>query len=138
MNGTPEAVLNEIPVASMGSISWTWGWPKGGPFVDALLDTEPIRLSRGVPAWLSHAVSQGQPLATVELLRDLQERGGSGAAQRRLLDRRAKALDWSRFLPARLEAMIAERIARLDEHERHVLQIASVEGEAFTAEVVRA
>ena len=32
--------------------------------------------------------------------------------------------------------MIAERIARLDEQQRRVLQVASVEGETFTAEVV--
>ena len=44
-------------------------------------------------------------------------------------------LDWS-ALPVRVEAMIADRIARLDERTRHALQVASVEGETFTAEVI--
>jgi tetratricopeptide (TPR) repeat protein len=44
-------------------------------------------------------------------------------------------LDWS-TLPVRVEAMIADRIARLDEPARHALQVASVEGETFTAEVI--
>ncbi|MCK5315480.1 MAG: tetratricopeptide repeat protein, partial [Anaerolineales bacterium] len=45
------------------------------------------------------------------------------------------ALDWQ-TMPARVEAVIAERIGRLDEPLRAALRVASVEGETFTAEVV--
>jgi predicted ATPase len=44
-------------------------------------------------------------------------------------------LDWER-LPARVEAVIARRIDRLDDVSRAVLNAASVEGELFTAEVL--
>jgi predicted ATPase len=43
-------------------------------------------------------------------------------------------LDWER-LPARVEAIIAERIGRLAAPSREALRVASVEGEVFTAEV---
>ena len=52
---------------------------------------------------------QGQPLATVELLRDLQERGGLVRDSAGCWTARP-GLEWS-ALPARVEAMIAERIA---------------------------
>jgi predicted ATPase len=45
------------------------------------------------------------------------------------------ALDWE-TLPARVEAVIAERIGRLSEPLQAMLRAASVEGEVFTAEVV--
>jgi predicted ATPase len=45
------------------------------------------------------------------------------------------ALDWEK-LPARVEAVIAERIGRLAQPMRAALRVASVEGEEFTAEVV--
>ena len=45
------------------------------------------------------------------------------------------ALDWE-TLPARVEAVIAERIGRVPERLQDALTLASVEGETFTAEVV--
>jgi len=44
-------------------------------------------------------------------------------------------LDWE-TLPARVEAVIAERIGRLARPLRATLRVASVEGEVFTAEVL--
>jgi predicted ATPase len=44
-------------------------------------------------------------------------------------------LDWE-TLPARVEAVIGERIGRLAEPLQDLLRVASVEGEVFTAEVV--
>ena len=44
-------------------------------------------------------------------------------------------LDWE-TLPARVEAVIAERIGRLAQPLQSALRVASVEGETFTAEVV--
>jgi len=74
------------------------------------------------------------PPFTVELLRGMQERGdlvqGEGGRWEE-----GEALDWE-TLPARVEAVIGERVGRLSETSRRVLQVASVEGETFTAEVV--
>jgi tetratricopeptide (TPR) repeat protein len=81
-----------------------------------------------------HQHTRGYPLFTVELLRGMQERGdlvqdGEG----RWVE--GAALDWE-TLPARVEAVIAERIGRLPKRLRDVLTIAGVEGETFTAEVM--
>jgi predicted ATPase len=78
--------------------------------------------------------TRGHPLFTIELLRGLQGRGdlvqdGEGQWVE------GPALDWE-TLPARVEAVIAERIGRLAEPLRDALRVASVEGEEFTAEVV--
>lgn len=102
-------------------------------FVDAYLDTEPNRLGRAFrEALFRH--TEGHALFTVELLREMQERG----------DLRQDAegywvvgdeIDWAR-LPARVEGVIEQRISRLTEELQAVLTVASVEGEIFTAEVV--
>ena len=79
-------------------------------FVGAILDSEPNRLGEGFrEALFEH--TDGHPLFTIELLRDLQERGdlvqdGDG---RWVED---PCLDWS-VLPARVEGVIEERIGRL-------------------------
>jgi DNA-binding SARP family transcriptional activator/predicted ATPase len=102
-------------------------------FIDAYLDREPNHLSAGFREALFQR-SRGHPLFTVELLRRMQERGD-------LVNDDAgfwvegPTLDWA-TLPTRAEAVIAERIARLDPRSREALEIASVEGETFTAEVV--
>jgi ABC-type oligopeptide transport system substrate-binding subunit/class 3 adenylate cyclase len=102
-------------------------------FVEALLDTEANRL----PAAFREALfrkTQGHPLFTVELLRDLQERGAL------MQDEEGNwivgmDLDWE-VLPARVEGVIEERIGRLEAELREILTVASVEGEDFTAQVV--
>jgi tetratricopeptide (TPR) repeat protein len=76
----------------------------------------------------------GQPLFTVELLRGMQERGDLGQDQDGNWVEGA-TLDWE-TLPARVEAVVAERIARLDPPLRAALRVACVEGEVFTAEVI--
>jgi len=78
--------------------------------------------------------TQGQPLFTVELLRGMQERSDVVKDED---DQwiEAAALDWS-TLPARVEAVIAERIKRLAQPLRAALRVASVEGEEFSAEVI--
>jgi adenylate cyclase len=102
-------------------------------FVDALLDSEPNRLGEGFRAALLHR-TQGHPLFTVELLHAMQERGDL------LQDEDGRwiegpRLDWE-MLPARVEAVIEERIDRLDPQLQELLTIASVEGKDFTAQVV--
>lgn len=107
----------------------------GRAFVDSLLDARPNRLdARFRDTLLRH--TGGQPLFTVELLRGLQERGdlrrdaeGCWVAE--------EAVGWGR-LPARVEALIAERVDALPRGARALLEVASVEGERFTAEVLAA
>jgi len=102
-------------------------------FVDAFLDTEPNRLGEG----FRHALYQqtgGHPLFTIELLRDMQERGDI------VQDEKGRwiagpSLNW-RVLPGRVEGVIEERIGRLEEELKEALTVGSVEGEDFTAEVV--
>ncbi|MGC9358355.1 MAG: ATP-binding protein, partial [Anaerolineae bacterium] len=106
---------------------------EGRAFVEALIDSEPNRLGPDFRATLTRHTG-GNPLFTVELLRGLQEQGrlvqddaGYWVA--------AADLAWEE-LPARVEAVIAERVARLPAAWQETLRIASVEGETFTAEVI--
>ncbi len=102
-------------------------------FVDAVLDAEPNDLGETFRQALFHQTG-GHALFTVELIGTLQERGdlvrnGDG----RWVE--GPSLDWD-ALPARVEAVIAERIARLSEEPRELLTVGSVQGEQFAAEVV--
>ena len=102
-------------------------------FVDALLDSEFNRLGEGFRAALFDRTG-GHPLFTIDLLRAMQDRGdllkdADGAWIE------GPTLDWG-LLPARVEAVIEERIDRLDPELHETLAIASVEGELFTAQVV--
>ncbi len=102
-------------------------------FVEALLDTEPNKLSRTFRKKLHH-LTQGHPLFTIELLRRMQER--------RFIVKdkdehwvEGPSLDWE-TLPARVEGIIGERLGQLSERLRGILDVACVEGETFTAEIV--
>lgn len=102
-------------------------------FVNALLDTKPNLLSAKFRERL-HQQTRGHPLFTIELLRGMQERGDL------ILDEMGRwgdgpKLDWE-TLPPQVDAVIAERIERLAKSLHLVLQVASVEGEVFTAEVL--
>jgi ABC-type oligopeptide transport system substrate-binding subunit len=105
----------------------------GRGFVDAIIDSEANRLDEGFRETLFQRTS-GHPLFTVELLRDMQERGDlvqdeEGAWMV------GPELNWE-ALPARVEGAIAARIGRLEEDLRDILAVAAVEGETFTAQVV--
>ena len=106
---------------------------QGREFVNEMLDSQPNRLSKEFREAL-YRHTGGHPLFTVELLRDLQERGDliRGEDGRWL---EGGALNWTN-LPARVEGVIEERIGRLEAELRETLTIASVEGEDFTAQVV--
>lgn len=102
-------------------------------FVEALIDREPNALGRVFREGLCQRTA-GHPLFTTELLRSMQERG----ALVRDPDGRwvqSGALDWA-TMPARMEAAVEARIARLPDDLRRVLDVASVQGEEFNAEVV--
>ena len=127
-----EAVVHEFQRDS-GDIQVDLDQAGGRPFVEALLDSEPNGLGAAFRQTLTRHTG-GNPLFTVEFLRGLQERGDlvQDEAGRWVA---GPALDWER-LPARVEAVIAERIGRLPRAWQETLSTASVEGEVFTAEVV--
>lgn len=129
-----ERVLHELQHL-YGDISIDLSRAEGHQFVNAYLDSEPNRFDQAFRATL-YGISRGHPLFTVELVRSLQERGDLVAdAQGYWIP--AATLNWQR-LPARVEAVIAERIERLPTALRTLLSVASVQGERFTAEVIAA
>lgn len=102
-------------------------------FIDALLDGEPNRLGRDFRRALGERTG-GNPLFVVELLRDLDEAGKLARDEHgRWIE--GPNLDWS-TLPARAEGVIESRISRLSADLLEALKLASVQGDAFTAEVV--
>jgi adenylate cyclase len=127
-----EPVVHELQ-RDFGDLNLDLGQADGRRFMEAFLDSEPNRLP-GDFRDLLYRQTGGHPLFTIELLRGLQERGdllrdAAGAWVE------GPALDWE-ALPARVEAVIAERVGRLNPALHEALRVASVEGELFTAEVV--
>ena len=104
-------------------------------FVDAVLDSEPNALGPAFRARLTGHTG-GHALFTIELLRAMQARGD---LRRDALGRwvEGPGLRWDE-LPVRTEATIASRIGNLSAACVEALEVASVEGEEFTAEVVAA
>jgi DNA-binding SARP family transcriptional activator len=127
-----EPVVNELQ-RDFGDITVNLAQAKGRGFVEALLDSEPNRLGSTFREML-YRQTGGHPLFTIELLRGLQERGDLAQdPEGRWVE--GATLDWQ-TLPARVEAVIAQRIGRLARPLQAALRVASVEGEVFTAEVV--
>jgi DNA-binding SARP family transcriptional activator/predicted ATPase len=127
-----EPVVNEFQ-RDFGDVAVNVDRAESRDFMEAYLDSEPNRL--GLPfREMLHRQTRGHPLFTIELLRGLQEQGDMVQdPEGRWVE--GPALEWE-TLPARVEAVIAERIGRLPEPLRAALRVASVEGEVFTAEVV--
>jgi tetratricopeptide (TPR) repeat protein len=127
-----EPVVNELQ-RQFGDVVVNLDQSERRAFVDAFLDSEPNRLGLPFREMLSRQ-THGHPLFTVELLRGLQERGDLVQDPEGCWVE-GPAFDWG-VLPARVEAVIAERFGRLPQPLRAALRVASVEGEVFTAEVV--
>jgi predicted ATPase/predicted negative regulator of RcsB-dependent stress response len=125
-------VLNELQ-RDYGEITVNLDQAESRDFVEAFLDSEPNRLGAEFREML-YRQTGGHPLFTIELLRGLQQRGDLLRDAEGWWDE-GPDLNWE-TLPARVEAVIAERIGRLDRPSRAALRVASVEGETFTAEVV--
>lgn len=104
----------------------------GRAFVEAYVDSEPNRLGTAFRQAL-HAHTVGNPLFTVELMRSF-EREGMLVQDEAGQWIEAAGLDWARW-PPRVEAVIAGHMACLRDEDRLLLQVASVQGEQFTAEV---
>ncbi|MCB0166500.1 MAG: hypothetical protein KDI79_19890, partial [Anaerolineae bacterium] len=102
-------------------------------FFEALVEAEAPRLTDDFKDQL-FTVTEGHPLFTVELLRYLQNehylvRDEQGA----WLHEKQIRFD---SLPSRIDAVISQRISRLDPQLQEILRVAAVEGERFTAQVV--
>ena len=106
---------------------------EGRSFTNALIDTEPNHLGAAFRDEL-FARTDGHPLFTVELLRNLQESGGL------VKDKDGFWIQVATFdlstLPARIEGVIGERIGRLPAPLHETLTTASVMGYDFAAQVV--
>jgi hypothetical protein len=127
-----EPIRNEFRSA-FGDMEVEVGKTEERLFVDKLIDSEPNRLDEKFRQALYHQ-TKGHPLFTVELLRTMQERGALVKDDEgRWME--GPEFDWD-ALPARIDAVIEERVDRLDEKLRETLTFASVEGEEFTAEVI--
>jgi oligopeptide transport system substrate-binding protein len=101
--------------------------------VDALIDFEPNRLGSDVhDALYKH--TGGQALFTVELLRELKDRGDLVQDDDGFWHL-ARTLDWD-VLPARVEGVIEEQVSRLEPEVRELLSVASVSGDDFSAQMV--
>lgn len=109
--------------------------PNDPAFVDEFLDSEPNALGRGFRDRLLSCTG-GHPLFTVEVIRGMQDRAEI-RRDRSGVWRAGESLDWDR-MPSRVEAVIAQRMARLPDDLRADLEVASVQGEEFVAEIVGA
>jgi predicted ATPase len=126
-----ESIVHELK-RDFGEIEIVVGKTEGRAFVDALIDSEPNRLSEQFRSTLFKQ-TKGHALFTIELLRNMQESGFIQKDEGRWTA--GPELNWD-ALPARIDAVIEERISRLTERQREILIAASVEGEEFTAEVI--
>lgn len=102
-------------------------------FVDAFIDSETNMLGEDFRRSLFD-LTDGHPLFTKELLRNMQERGDliqdtNGGW------RIGPELNWD-DLPTRVEGVIEERLDRLMDDLRQALSIGSVEGKSFTADII--
>jgi oligopeptide transport system substrate-binding protein len=130
-----EPLLNEFQ-SSFGEISIDLDRARetsGREFVDAFLDTEPNRLDETFRQEL-YRRTHGNPLFTIQLLRNLQERDEI------IPDEQGNwvtttHLNWESLSP-QIEGIIGERIGRLDQELQDLLLAASVEGEQFTVQVL--
>ncbi|MGI9609340.1 MAG: ATP-binding protein [Acidimicrobiia bacterium] len=124
-------VINEVGTASRAASTLEIvGTPE---FVDACLNTESNRLDSEFRNRL-YTATGGHALFTVEMIRALKQRGdlfqdsdGRWVA--------SPTMSWA-SLPPRAEATIAARLEELPLELRRDLEMASVQGQVFSAEVV--
>ena len=117
----------------LGDITIDLAQSQGRAFIEAYLDSEPNGLGEEFRAALFRHTG-GSALFVVELLRALQDQGILAKDEAGRWQASA-ALSWN-DLPDRAEAVIEERVSRLPDDLRQLLQAASVQGEYFAGEVV--
>lgn len=129
---TLAAICNDLQIL-FGDIFINLDEAEGRDFVNAYLDSEPNRLGDTFRDRL-YLRTRGSPLFTIEVLRGMQERGELiKSPNAEWIE--SPSINWDK-LPPRVDAAIAERLSRLPELLKRLLQSASVEGERFTAEVI--
>ena len=117
----------------LGDIQIDLAQAEGQAFIAALVDSEPNHLRAEFREML-YRHTGGHALFTAELIREMQARGDVVRdAQGYWVE--GERLAW-RTLPARVEAIIAERIGQLLPDWKSLLTLASVEGDEFTVEVL--
>ena len=106
---------------------------RGRAFVDAFLDTSPNQLDE---SFRQHLVklTGGHPLFTSEILRNMKDDDDIIQNNEGYWTVTAK-LDWD-DIPPRIEAVIEERIDRLDNELKEWLLSATVEGLVFTPQIL--
>ncbi len=124
--------VNELKRA-FGSIEIELDRAEGRSFLNAYLDAHPNRFTDEFRDAL-YRQTGGHALFTVELMRSLIERSLL-AQDADGIWHEAAELDWP-ALPTRTEGVVGERIDRVRQELREILDMASVEGEEFTAELV--
>lgn len=127
-----QSLVNEL-LAQYGEMRIDLSKAAGLDFLNAFLDSEPNKLGLYFRQELLQ-LTEGHPLFTVEQLRGMQESGGlvEDGDGRWVA---GEKLDWER-IPVRVEAVIAERLARLSAECCIILEAASVQGETFNAETL--
>jgi tetratricopeptide (TPR) repeat protein len=106
---------------------------EGRAFIDAILDLEPNRFGDAFREDL-YLHTRGHPLFTVETLQSMRQN------QNIVIDGAGYWVENKSSPPAphpaRVEAVIEQRLMGLNPLQRELLDVASVEGEGFTAEIV--
>jgi|GEM_PF-1962337 tetratricopeptide (TPR) repeat protein/GTPase SAR1 family protein len=102
-------------------------------FINSLIDTEPNDLQKGFRDKFFE-LTEGNALFTTELLYYMKENEylQINSENKWVVN---KDFTWD-HIPSRVEAVIKERVDRLNDELKKTLTIASVEGENFTAQVV--
>ncbi|UCC83804.1 MAG: protein kinase [Gemmatimonadota bacterium] len=126
-----EPVANELR-RDFGDLLIELDRPDDRSFVDALIDGRPNRIGEAFRETLFRH-TRGHPLFTIELLRSMQEQGWLVEDESGELVE-VSDIDWE-TVPARVDAVVEERVGRLSNQLRDIVRLASVEGEDFTAEV---
>jgi len=126
-----EPLINELR-RDFGDLLVELDRPEDRDFVDALLDSQPNRIGEAFRDTLFRH-TRGHPLFTIELLRSMLERGWLVSNEAGELIETSD-IDWE-TVPARVDAVVEERVGRLPGQLRDIARLASVEGEDFTAEV---
>ena len=125
-------LMNEIR-RDFGDIEVALNKADGRSFVDALLDSEPNHLDELFRETLYNQ-TQGQALFTVELVAGMKDRGELIIDQNGFWQA-GENISWQ-HLPAKVEAIIAERIGRLPFSQGQLLKTGSIQGDTFASELV--
>lgn len=106
---------------------------QGRAFIDALVDLEPNRLDEAFRQDL-YLRTRGHPLFATEVMQNMrQSQNLRRDAEGRWVENKSMP---AAAAPARVEAVIEQRLAALSPVQRELLNVASVEGEGFLVEVV--